>query len=67
MKWVLLMSVLLAGCATPSPMEIVKKVMERNAESRATCSCETSRADMGCSCAPSPQACVPQDVPEKRG
>ena len=67
MKWVLLMSALLAGCATPSPVDIVRKVMDRNAEAHAGCSCETSRADMGCSCEPSYKACVPEGVPEKRG
>ena len=60
MKWVVLMSVLLAGCATQAPAELVKRVIDRNGSEKVSCSCTTSSADMGCYCAPVPDSCFPE-------
>lgn len=58
MKWIVLMSLLLAGCASQAPAELVKRVMDRNRAETVSCSCTTSSASVGCSCVPV-EVCTP--------
>jgi hypothetical protein len=53
-----LMSLLLAGCASQAPAELVKRVMDGNRAETVSCSCTTSSASVGCSCVPV-EVCTP--------